>query len=153
MSVGRDIAAFRYIASNQPVGVLDTAFLPRVVGITEVDWRTNQLTQLTMPRKGDVIVKGEAFERAEFSDNGTEHIFNLLGSSGINSSDDGVATDAFMQHQQRCRAVLSAADNEVTLPVSVLGPDVCSLWPLINKDSVFELGDLPLMSRLTFLLG
>lgn len=51
-----DVAALWHVSANQPVSVLDAAFLPRVVGLAKVDWRLDEPGELSMLLESDVVI-------------------------------------------------------------------------------------------------
>lgn len=95
-----NVAAFWYKASNKPVGVFDTAFLPRMVGLTEENRSLNELTQLIVLLKGDVIVECKALKVTDERKCLNEGILYFGDSSCLNFRYECVAACSFVQNKQ-----------------------------------------------------
>ena len=56
VSKAGNVTTLWYIVANQPVNVFNATFLPRVVGLAEVDWRLDELRKLGMLLESDVVI-------------------------------------------------------------------------------------------------
>ena len=153
LAVHRQVCALGQELTDQPVGVLAGATLPRAVRVTEVHHHARVGRQLSMARHLLALVVGQglAHRLSNAAQLGRESL-QRRGGRGIGQLDQHHQTRAALDQYTHGRAVARALD-EIALPVAGEGPVVGLGWAHMNAQQIGHLSPAILAPAARHALG